>query len=238
MNDIAACWFWRWVDLRFGAFEMFEHPSFTGIRNTIFLAEWESKKKHVLPGWHMNDSMTSIKWHGVPGRASVKLYEHPDGSGNNFNRAVGWSSEKEVDYLPNYGFNDNVSAFEWFPVIPVKEIVESVSMNISGGSPAPQGQRSETTVTNKSDVEQVHTVTLENTFSETFTVTTSETQTGHVTSTATAEASGGVKGIGEVTFTIGIEVGYEYSKSTTDEKSKTTEVKVSNTQQITAKPGG
>lgn len=77
MNDKIASWVWREVDLKLGAIELLEHPNFSGPRVTLFLSEWEAGKLHNLPGWHINDIMSSIRWKGLLDRQCVMMWEHP-----------------------------------------------------------------------------------------------------------------------------------------------------------------
>ncbi|GIZ44314.1 hypothetical protein CKM354_000751600 [Cercospora kikuchii] len=236
LNDLVATMLWRAVDLRYGAFEMFEHPNFTGIRTTVFLAEWAPNVKHSIVGWHMNDSMTSLKWHGLPDRLSIKLFEHPDG-GRSFDRALGWSSMKEAGYLPDHDFNDNVSAFEWYPVIPQKEIIEPVTIKVdtSAGSEAISNEVAQS---NRSGSDQKMTLSAEKTISETLTVSTSETHTTSVKVTASQEGGGGIPGVAEAKFTLSLELGYENQKTKTRENAVTTEIKVGVANEVTCAPGG
>ena len=163
MNDIVAAFFWRTVDLKYGAFEMFEHPDFTGIRTTIFLAEWAADTRHHLPGWHMNDNMTSVRWRGLTDRQAVTLYEHPEG-GRTYDRLLGYGNTKEERYLPDVDFDDKVSAFSWTPVLPIKEVLEPIEFKINNSSA--QTISSKAQYRNTSGTEQKFTPTLERTLGQ------------------------------------------------------------------------
>jgi hypothetical protein len=236
MNDIAASWFWREVDLKYGAFEMFEHPNFTGIRVTIFLSEWPAGEYINIPGWHINDTMTALRWTGLLDKQRVGLWEHPNGQGNSFNNAKGWGSSKEVPDLRNVGFNDCVSCFKWDPMLPVKETIKPIIIASSGNDMQQVGDT--LTYDNNGTTEQSVNFSVKKTTSQTLTIATTDT---HVAGVKTAlklsgEASLPLVAKGEAEWSLELSYQYTHSKTTTASTTEAVEINVSHN--VKAAPKG
>ncbi|KIV90293.1 hypothetical protein PV10_07612 [Exophiala mesophila] len=235
VNDLLAAWFWREVDLRIGAIEMYSELNFTGLRHTLFLSEWEGNVIHSLAGMWMNDDLTSIKWKTLQDGQTVTFWEHPDGSGTSFNEVKGWGNSKEISDLRDNRFCDVVSAFKWSALFPVKEIIDPVTIqNVPFNA---LSQPSQHNWANSSPESQTESLSIRLTESETFTVSTTDTfVTGvKVTVTGGSEAK---EGPVTVSMSFSVELSYQYSHSVTSTTGATTSIEVSETRGITCAPHG
>lgn len=235
VNDLLAAWFWREVDLRLGAVEMFSDLNFTGLRHTLFLSEWEADTIHSLAGMWMNDDLTSIKWKTLQDGQKVAFWEHPDGSGTTYNDVKGWGNIKENGDLRNDRFCDIVSAFKWTPMTPVDEKIDSVQIKdvpINALS-----QPSKHSWANSSDLPSTESLSIKLTESDTFTVSTTDT---FVTGVKVTVSGGTESTAGPLTVSMNfsVELSYQYSNSVTKTTATTWSREVSDTRTITCAPRG
>ncbi|KAJ2980923.1 hypothetical protein NUW58_g6818 [Xylaria curta] len=239
LDDMIASFFWRTVDLTRGAFELFIHPNFTGIRGIVFLAEFQPGVIHDIQAWSMNDSASSVRWKPMVDRQTAALFAHPDGSGESYRNMSGSITTKEASNLADYGFDDTISSFRWDTVVPVKEIIEP--FNVTAASAANSGALSSTVRgTNRTSLPQAVTVSLDNTTSQTVTVSTQDQFVTGVSTTLSISntVKGGVPGAveNETTTSWSVTVNFEYTQSTTHTTSTTKTIDLNIQQQVTAPP--
>ncbi len=108
LNDAVSAFFWRSVDLKKGTVTFFEHNNYTGVRQTIFLSEWDLGASHNLDGWFSHDRASGVKWTDVPYNTYVNLFEHVGAGGRKFANIKAGSGQFD---LASAGFNDMLSSF-------------------------------------------------------------------------------------------------------------------------------
>jgi hypothetical protein len=134
MNDCLSSFFWRSVDLVYGAIELFEASDFQGVRTAIFLSEWNSEHRIDISQWWLNDRVSSMRWKSLVDRQTAEVSQHADGTGKRFDNLLAWQSNKEIAKMVDIDFNDGVSSVKWTAVVPRKEIIHPFKM-----TPDPQG---------------------------------------------------------------------------------------------------
>lgn len=236
MNDIASSWFWREVDLKYGAIELFEHIEFEGARVTIFLSEWLPATYYNIPGWYMDDNMSSLRWWGLVDKQRVMLSEHWNGEGNSYNNIKSWGSSKEVADIATFGFSDRASCFRWDPILPLREIIQPILISTSGSSAQQVGDT--LVYENKGNTEQQVSFSVKKTTSQTLTIATEETHVAGITSSLGMSASGGIPGTAETEVSFSLELSYEYTHNKTSETSTTEEVEINVQHTVKAAPKG
>lgn len=234
MNDVAASFVWRHVDLKYGAVEMFADPNFTGVRQTLFLSERSPDTYHDIVDWHMNDRMSSARWKTLNNKQKVTLYADPQGRGSQYNQITGWGSRKEVNFFGDFGFNDTISCFSWTPLLPKKEIIEPITLKAQGSGM--QQIAGAITKTNDTDSVQTFTMHFQETLSESVTVTTTETHVGTVQATFSVKQTAKISDIASVEMTGSLQLTYQYTHTVTDTTTTTTALTVDLTDNTSVPP--
>jgi hypothetical protein len=129
--DCASAFFWRKVDLAYGAIEFFTGPKCTSNRATIFLSEWNSGQRCDISRWWLADKITSIRWKSLLDRQTADVSEHPNGSGRRFANIIPWHDKKEISDLSDIDLNKVVSSFMWTAIDPCKEIIHPFKLAIN-----------------------------------------------------------------------------------------------------------
>ncbi|KAI0856629.1 hypothetical protein F4860DRAFT_492202 [Xylaria cubensis] len=238
MGDVIASFMWRTVDLTRGAIELYFDPRFTGIRQIIFLAEFEPGVIHDLAEWAIEDDLSSVCWRTMVDRQTAALFAERDGSGASFNNISGSVAMKEVPDLSQFGFDDCISSFRWDTVNPAKEVIEP--FDIAATSSSNSGALSSiTTGINRSSLPQTVKISLRNSTSQTITVSTQDQFVTGVSTTVTLSET--VKeGVGvassETTATWSITLNFQYTQTTTNTTSTTKTVDLNIEQEVQAPP--
>lgn len=183
----------------------------------------------------MQDQVTSVKWYTLHDRQTATLYEHGNGSGNQFNGIQGWGNIKSIPQLGDVFFNDAASSFRWDPINPVKEIIAPFTIT-STGKEGSTGLTSVVTGTNRSSLAQPVTLQLNNSTAQTVTVTTTDTHVVGVSSTFSLEATSGVPGVASSKTAWSVTLNYSYTHTETKSTSTTSTVALSITQVVNAPP--
>ncbi|KAF7856338.1 hypothetical protein EAF04_009866 [Stromatinia cepivora] len=223
MNDHGSMFFWRTVDLSFGAIEMWDGGDgtiFTGRRATIFLSEWAPGVVHSLDGWQLNNTASSLCWKSLLDRQTATLYDSSDGTGQTYSNIKGWGSIKEIPLLGGVQFNDRPSAFRWDSVNPVKEIIEPFTIVASNAS-NDGGLTSVSSGTNDSSESQSIDVSLTNSTAQTVTVETSDQHVVGISTTFQQTATEGVEGIASSQTQWSVSASYSYTHTSTESRSET-----------------
>lgn len=234
-DNQVSMFFWRNVDLNFGAIELFEHRDFGGSRTTIFLSEWAPGTVHSLRGWIIKDQASSVRWRTLGDRQTAKLYSNDDGTGVSYSNIKGWGRTKEVSRLSTVRFNDYIGSFKWESVVPIKEIIEPLTIMASNSSNS-FGLNSVVEGVNNSSEPQPVTVSLNNTTEQTTTVETSDKHVAGVTATLTQTLGASTVGISSSTqWSVGLSYSYERTKTKKRTDKQTVGLVV--TQTVFAPPG-
>lgn len=122
MNDMVSGFFWRNVDLDLGALEMFQDPRFGGVRQCLFLSEWDRDTTYNINDWFMNDSASSLRWTTLSDRASVTLFDDVGGGGQRYSNVMGWARGKQIENCDAIDFNEKVSSFSWSAILPRRRL--------------------------------------------------------------------------------------------------------------------
>ena len=131
MRNAMSSFFWRDVDLKQGAIELYGEADFNGNRTVLFLSEWKRGTLHNLADWVIEDRLGSIRWNTLPDALYCDLFQHSDGIGKHYPRMSGWNSgPKECPDTSKYSFHDMVSAFRWDAVITDLPMTSPSSMDI------------------------------------------------------------------------------------------------------------
>jgi hypothetical protein len=235
MNDCVSAFFWREVDLDFGAIELFDDTNFGGNRSTVFLSEWNSGTIYSIQYWWLQDRISSLRWKTLNDRQTGVLFDNSDGSGDQYANIKGWGNTKEIASLPDVGFNDRASAWRWDGIVPMKEIIAPfnvVASSVSGSS----GLTSVVTGTNNSPMTQPVTVVLNNSDAQTVTVATMDQWVTGVSTTITEAATEGVPTVASSTETWSVTLNYSYTRSETRTTSETKTIALSISQTVNAPP--
>lgn len=233
MNDAVSAVFWRTVDLKMGAVELYEHSAFGGNRSVLFLGEWPAGTLNSLRDWWINDRLSSARWTTLDDRQSVSLFEHPDGGGRSYQNIDGWGDTHEIKNLGEANFNDCMTAFRWEGLIPMKEEVAPFTLEATLDMAGATTISSEASGTNDTDVAQTTSVQLSRSDAQTLTFT--STDTNVVGTSISLETSFSVSYAGAtagVKLTVGLNFSYTHTQTTST--STTTTVGFNFTEPITA----
>lgn len=228
MADCIKAFFWRKVDLKMGAFELWDYKmqdtkeNEMGARQIIFLGEWAPGTVHPLWNWNMTDKVSSARWNSLIDRQTVTLFEHIDGGGNRYENIKGWGKHKEEKDFHNLDFGDKVSSFKWHSINPVKEKVEPIKITPDQSNTSiEQGVESGT---NDSDQVQQGKVTIGKTKTREVTVESTDTTASSVAASLKTTTKAGVEGVStmEVEWSLAVEHSWSHS-GTTANKTTTTD---------------
>lgn len=211
--DKLYSFFWREVDLTYGALEMFEHPDFTGNRMKLFLSEWSPEMNHDLSGWHLATSVSSLKGTSLLERQSVTLTRSP-GDKDGFNQVMGWSGNKEITNMANTGYDNSISCWSWPPLNPIKETITPIKFSGSGSEVKDVSLTQ--SYENHTDTEQTQEFTFKQTITDTFTVSTNVMHVVAITVKATVGVEATVPLVGTAKNEYSLEVAYNYTNSKTE----------------------
>jgi hypothetical protein len=217
LNDCVSAFFWREVDLRMGAVELYDDADFKGNRSVIFLAEWPSATVNSIGDWWINDRVSAVRWGALDDRQMMVLYENADGSGRSFENVHGWGGIQEAGKLGDSNFNDAMSSFRWDGVPPVKEIVYPFSLETTLNMEGATGFSVVKDYSNSSDLEQSFQIELTKQDAQTVTVTSTDTQvveTGIAVETSVGYSGGGVSAA--VKMTVSLKFSYTHSQTNTN----------------------
>jgi len=236
MNDKISTWFWRTVDLKRGAIEMFEHENFIGGRATIFLAEWEAAKVHSINGWWINDRVTSVRWKTLHDRQTASLINNPDGTGTTFDNINGWMKCKEVLDFKELRFNDVMSGFRWDGLIPLKETMKPFKVTATGVESIDNGLEHHSSGRNETSEAMTSSIDFKVGTVREWSITTTEEHVAGIDVTITREADTGIPGVGNLkaTWEVTLKYTYTHTESTTTVNTKSTDLIF--TQNFTAPP--
>ncbi|MDB5732578.1 MAG: hypothetical protein JWQ03_2473 [Variovorax sp.] len=233
MNDCVSSFFWRTVDLRMGALELWDDAHFAGNRNIVFLSEWPSNKVISIQDWWINDRVSSVRWPTMDDRQTVSLYENPDGGGRGYENIQGWGDTQEDQDFSQSNFNDAMSSFKLQGLAPQREIVDPFVLDTSAVLMGAKAVSIRQFGSNDSPVEQSFPVTFKKTNSQTLTITSTDT---HVVDTSISmETSASYSAAGAsvgMKLTVSLKFSYTHTETTTTsvteslEFSYTTSVKV------------
>lgn len=235
MTRAAASFFWRKVDLKIGAIELFADPKFQGRRTTLFLSEWAPEVVHSLRGWSINDNVSSIRWNTLQDRQTATLYSGLDGNENQYNNIKSWGSFKEIANMDDVGFDDTVSSFKWEALVPEKEIIEPFVIS-SANTSSSFSLFSNLSGTNNTSIQQSVDISLVDTKSQTIFVETSDTNVATVSTKFSSKTTEGVEGVGSSSQEWSIELTYTYSQTNTKSTSDTHTVELNVKPQLFAPP--
>ena len=93
------------------------------------MSEWAPGVIYSFNFWWMNDKISCARWHTLLNRQTVSLFEHANGTGFEFNNIRAWGKTKEAYDLHVINHGNNLSAFSWTSVNPVKEKIEPVTIS-------------------------------------------------------------------------------------------------------------
>ena len=235
MINAAASFFWRKVDLKIGAIELFADPKFQGRRTTLFLSEWAPGAVHSLRGWSMDDNVSSIRWYTLQDRQTATLYSGLDGNENQYNNIKSWGGFKEIANMDDVGFDDTVSSFKWEALVPEKEIIEPFVIS-SANTSSSFSLFSNLSGTNNTSIQQSVDISLVDTKSQTIYVETSDTNVATVSTKFSSKTTEGVEGVGSSSQEWSIELIYTYSQTNTKSTSDTHTVELNVKPQLFAPP--
>jgi hypothetical protein len=131
MQNAVSSFFWRDVDLKQGAVELYGEPDFKGNRTVLFLSEWKRGELHSLADWAIEDRLGSVRWNTMPDMHYCDLFQHRDGIGKQYPLMSGWKAgPKERPDTSKYSFHGMVSAFRWDAAITDRPMISPVFMDI------------------------------------------------------------------------------------------------------------
>lgn len=235
MSRAAASFFWRKVDLKIGAIELFADPNFQGRRTTLFLSEWAPGAVHSLRGWSMDDNVSSIRWYTLQDRQTATLYSGLDGNENQYNNIKSWGGFKEIANMNDVGFDDTVSSFKWEALVPEKEIIEPFVIS-SANTSSSFSLFSNLSGTNNTSVQQSIDISLVDTKSQTISIETSDTNVATVSTKFSSKTTEGAEGLESSSQEWSIELTYTYSHTNTKSTSDTHTVELNVKPQLYAPP--
>jgi hypothetical protein len=238
MNDCFKGFFWREVDLRLGAVEIFDATK-EGLkgnkkwaRQTIFLSEWAPGVVHGIGSWLMNDKISSARWNSLVDRQTVTLFEHADGSGDQYNNIKGWGTVKEEPDFHRLDHGDKFSSFSWKAINPVKEKIDPIILtpDHSNGFTLTSDQSGNNG--GKQVLPVKLTITKANT--EEITVETTDTTATSVGATLETTAKAGVEGGAsyEVKWALSVEHSWGHTDNKSTKKTETTALSLEQTVNI------
>ncbi len=235
MNDCVTAYFWRNVDMAFGAIELWENIRQGGNRNVIFLSEWQSGKKFSITRWHLQDRISSADWSTLPSTTWINMFANADGTGNSYENICGWTGIKSVSNFSDFGMNDKISSFEWGGLIPQKTVVGPIQVTYQPETSQGLIQTSTINGINDTASPQQSQISLAKEVTTTTTVSATETHTINVQLTVSAsysppDATGGYGG------SISLQLGYLYSLTTEKSVSQTVTTNNLFTQNFNADP--
>lgn len=232
MEDCIKGFFWRKVDLRMGAFELWDYKmqdtkkNEMGARQIIFLGEWAPDTVHALWNWNMTDRVSSARWNSLVDRQTVTLFEHIDGGGSRYENIKGWGKHKEERDFHNLDFGDKVSSFRWHSITPIKEEVKPIII-------LPDHSRSTIVTGDKSgtnDGAQIlpSKVTIMQSKTREVTVETSDTTAGSVSAELKTTTKAGVEGVAtmEVEWTLAVQHSWSHTATTNTKTAKTDAISI------------
>jgi len=229
-NDVVSSFFYRSVDLTYGAIEMFDGINYSGARQTIFLAEWNSGQINSIGDWYMNDRLSSISWKTINDRQKVSLFSNIDGSGDQYNNIKGWGSVSQIDDLRTVRFNDAASSFQWNGILPQQEIIEPFKIIANAGSKSSPGLVAESNGINNSSVPQPVTVTLSRATAQTLTTETSDKYATGISSTFSVGTEVGAEGVKATeSWSVTVSLSYEHTTKITKSITETVALEISQT---------
>lgn len=220
-NDQISAFFWRNVDLKAGIIELWEAPNYGGNRTVIFLSDWSQGDIHSLANWYISKRVSSVNWSTFPEGATAVLYSNVNGTGTAYSNIKGWGSTKQLDNFSTVGFNDAMAAFSWKALAPVKEIIAQPNINLTPYIQNANAFTATASGNNNSPSEQQQTIQFHRSEAETVTLEVTDTVTTgtQITYTYSVEM-GGL--FATATWSLAIQLSFEYTKSTTKTTSKTT----------------
>ncbi|TGO81227.1 hypothetical protein BPOR_1260g00020 [Botrytis porri] len=199
MNDTTSNFFWRRVDLNMGAIEIFADPNLAGIAQRY--------------GLGIDSLASSLRWRTLSDRQYASLYNTWDGTGDAYNNIKGWGNIKEIANLSDVKLNDEIA-------VPKKEII--VPFNISASNADSQTNLTdESSGINKSDIDQLLEVTLDNSTSQTITVESSDQHVVGVDTSFSQTMSAGVEGVAPSSTPWAVQLSYSYINTATKSNSVT-----------------
>jgi hypothetical protein len=243
-NDKLSMFFWRSVDLGLGAIELYEDANFSGNRTVLFLSEWARDTVHSMSGWYIHDRTSAARWSTLADSQMASLFNNTDGSGSSYSNIKGWGSFKELANFKSVGVNDQASSFSWSGLVPKKEVIEPVQIDLSayGGG----GTNLYTTASGKNDSSAASTqsITLEKSDAQTTTLTVTSTfvvsadvnASYSVTLEEEPEMGGMELGGAEESSTLEVAIGFIYANSAKETRSVTQTTSLSVTQDFTVPP--
>jgi hypothetical protein len=114
MQNAVSSFFWRDVDLKQGAVELYGEADFKGNCTVLFLSDWKPGELHSLADWAIEDRLGSARWNTMPNAHYCDLFQHRDGIGTQYPLMSGWKAgPKEIRDTSKYSLHDMVSAFRW-----------------------------------------------------------------------------------------------------------------------------
>ncbi|KAF2258325.1 hypothetical protein CC78DRAFT_556573 [Lojkania enalia] len=225
MNDKVSSFFWRTVDLKMGAIEVFEHEAFKGNRNIIFLSEWQPATLYNFNHWWLNDKISSLRWQSLLDRQTAVLFDNGDGSGDNLIILKGME----------YNRNDKLTSFTWEPLTPVKEVV--APFQITASNPAGSNGLEEVYHgVNNTSLPQPVTVTLNKTEAQQVTTSTTDTFATGISTTITYQSATGIKDVSFTSVTAAVTVSFSYTRTQNITRSDTKTLALTITQTMNAPP--
>jgi hypothetical protein len=236
MNDCISAFFWREVDLGLGAIELYEDTDFKGNRTLLFPAEWSVGKAISLAGWHINDKLSSCRWHTLKDTQSAELFDKADGSGKSYANISGYGETKEITNFKDVGFNDCASAFKFKSLAPRKEEIEKFELALTNAEIENDTICSELSGTNYSSEKATQTLTINQTEAETLTVTVANAHTAGTKMGVSFAVQVGKPGVLAVTTTVSVELSYSYTHTDTTSRSATKSQSLTVSQTFPAPP--
>ena len=214
-NDCISGFFWREVDLNMGAIELFDAVKWNGLnRSTIFLSEWPPGVPHSILDWHINDRISSARWHTLRDRQQATLF-YDIGNGGQFDNIQGWGDpeDKEEEDFRDADHNDKFTSFQWDAIVPVRE--EILPLLITPDRSNSQPLTAIKSEENNSNQVQESKVTLIDTTHQEVTVETTDTTVWGVTTTLTNSAKAGNDNFASYESTFELSVRFDYTKTNT-----------------------
>lgn len=243
MNDCISAWFSHTPDLSIGGVELYDDANFKGNRTVLFLSEWRAstgaetepqRRVHSLDKWYIKDRASSARWGALEDAQMVSLFNGNDGSGSSYENIQAWSKIREVSNFKEVGFNDVISSFRWNNLPPTKEVIAPVTIDVpdTGGKPLLSSLEG----TNDSSAEQKKILTLSNASEQTTTVTvTNQYTAGMELGYSISNEKPGIGG-NEITKSWSFSLGFDYSRTETNEMSQTKTEAIELTYEFTVPP--
>ncbi|RMZ68300.1 hypothetical protein GMOD_00004522 [Pyrenophora seminiperda CCB06] len=229
MNDCFKGFFWREVDLKMGAIELFDSTKEDlkqenmWARHTIFLSEWQPGTVHSIQHWELQDKISYARWETLRDRQTVTLFVNADGSGDEYNNIKGWGTIKEMPDFGERDFNDKFSSFKWDTINPIREKCQDISIvpNVSGGKMYNAREEGE----NDGDSQQKVELQITEAKTREIYVETTDSTANSVGASLKTTAKAGTEGVASYEVEWSLEVTHSWGKSKTKgEKTTDTEV--------------